>query len=271
MSEAHPTFDVRFFRASTGRDPLSHSIEKRTVQRRPLRTRPLTAEQRQALEASAGKRYEVRWLASFSERLGVARMLFSNGRLRLKLPEAFEVHRNVIEWDASESVDRMPDRAIGLDPISLRVTRWAMASWDRIAFLDRYLAGTVLPSLELDFLPALACAAHFLIVAPSPSRTIDDYVDAGRALQRFWLTATSLGLLLQPEVSPLVFARYVREGTRFTSSQACERLCRETVKRLASAVGGDVLGRTVFMGRIGTGRPPRARSTRLPLHRLYVS
>lgn len=269
MSDSRPTFDVRFSKASLPRDPLVDSIKVRSVQRRPLRTRPLTVGQRQELEASVGKDHRILWLASLGDRLKVSSMLFSNGRLRLKLPEAFEVHRKIIEWDASESIDRLPDRAVGLDPISLRLTRWALRSWARVSFLDRYLAGTLLPSLELDFVPGMCCAAHFVIVASAPPRETRDYIEGGRALQRFWLTATHSGLLVQPEVSPLVFARYHREDRRYTSSKSCEALAQGVTKRLTGLLGEDALARAVFMGRIGSGSPPKARSTRLPLAALY--
>lgn len=269
MADSCPIFDVRFFVEPLRPDPLVDSIKVRSVQRRPLSTSPLTVEQRLELETSVGKDHRVRWFASSGERLEVAKMLFLNGRLRLRLPEAFEVHRKVIEWDAVESIDRMPDRAIGLDPLTLRITRWAFASWARVSFLDKYLAGTLLPSLELDFVPGIACAAHFVIVASAPPRATNDYIEGGRALQRFWLTATRLGLLVQPEASPLVFARYQREGRRYTSSKPCEALARRVSERLTQLLGKDLLDRAMFMGRIGNGRQPRARSTRLPLAQLY--
>ena len=269
MPDSRPTFDIRFSVASLRRDPLVDAIKVRSVQRRPLTTRPLTVEQRRELEDSVGKDHQVRWLASLGDRLKVSSMLFSNGRLRLRLPEAFEVHRKIIEWDASESIDRMPDRAVGLDPLSLRVTRWALGSWARVSFLDRYLAGTLLPTLELDFVPGIACAAHFIIVASAPPRSTHDYIEGGRACQRFWLTATRLGLLVQPEASPLVFARYCREGRQYTSSKACEALARRMTRSLTDIIGEDLLDHAVFMGRIGSGKPPKARSTRLPLAALY--
>jgi nitroreductase len=271
-AETHPTFDLRFFSdPAIARDPLVDAVRARTVQRRALSTRPLTSAEIGELEASVGPDYRVCWLQSTGERLRLTRMLVTNGRLRLRLREAFDVHRNAIDWNATESIDKLPDRAIGLDPVSLRLTRWAFRSWERFSFLDRYLAGTVLASVELDLVPGLACAAHFLIVAARPPTELDDFIEGGRALQRFWLTATRLGLLLQPEVSPLVFARYHRNGVRYTASPACEAVGDRVSSMLAAQVGEDTVARSVFMGRIGEGRQPRARSTRLPLATLLRS
>jgi hypothetical protein len=58
----------------------------------------------------------------------------------------------------------------------------------------------------------LACAAHFVIIADTPPADIDDYIAAGGAMQRFWLTATKLGLHAQPEMTPLIFSAYVQVG-----------------------------------------------------------
>ncbi len=271
LPETQPTFEVAVTPdAGIARDSLIDSIRARTVQRRPLRTRPLTGDEQAELRSSVRPAHDVVWLAGWRNRLHMSRTLYTNGKLRLRMPEAHAVHSTIIEWDAVTSDDRMPDAAIGLDPLTLRLTRWAMPSWERLAFLDRYLAGTVVPCLELDFIPGLACAAHFVILAPGAPATVADYVAGGGALQRLWLTATRLGLQLQPEMSPLVFARYLRQGTRFTQSPHCEDLAARVATRLNSLLGTDVLNRAVFMGRIGAGRTARARSTRLPLDRLLV-
>ena len=122
----------------------------------------------------------------------------------------------------------------------------------------------------MDLLPGLFCAAHFAILANRPAETIDDYVAAGRAVQRFWLTATSLGLGLQPELTPLIFARYVREERRFSESTAAWIQAQTLAGRLKAVLVDDT-PRTVFLGRIGFSPLPWARSLRLPLQRLTTS
>jgi len=265
-----PVYDVRLVTdAAIAPDPLAQCIERRTVQRRPMTRRPLGADQRQALEACLARGYTVRWLAG-ADRMRMARVLFSNGRLRLLLPEGFPLHRDIIEWGARFSEDRIPEQAVGFDPVTARVSRWALQSWARLSFLNRYLGGTLLPALQLDFMPALACAAHFVLVAPTPAETTDDFVAAGRQLMRFWLTATQQGLHLQPEMTPLIFARYQREGLGFTRVPALQHRAVLIAARLAGLVGPDTLTRGVFMGRLGVSQAPRSRSLRLPLAALRL-
>jgi hypothetical protein len=92
--------------------------------------------------------------------------MFDNAGLRLTMPEAWQVHRNVIDWNARYSVARIPSQALGVDAATARLMQWIMQRWERVAFFNRWLAGTLAPRLQMDLLPGLACAAHFVLVAP---------------------------------------------------------------------------------------------------------
>ena len=159
---------------------------------------------------------------------------------------------------------------MGLDPLTTRLMEQVMQSWSRVRFMNRYLAGTLLPRLELDIVPALACAAHFMIVADQAPQSVDDYIAAGRALQRLWLTATSLGLQLQPEMTPLIFAAYTRQDLPFTREAKQRIQAQRLAADLEWLFGAEDCRAGMFMGRIGAGRPASARSTRLELDRLMI-
>ena len=49
-------------------------------------------------------------------------------KLRLTLPEAYLTHRDVIQWHARHSDDRVPDQALGVDPLTTRLMQFVMAS-----------------------------------------------------------------------------------------------------------------------------------------------
>jgi hypothetical protein len=197
--------------------------------------------------------------------------MFDNARLRLTMPEAYTVHRDIIEWHARFSEDRVPDQALGLDAATLKLMRWIMASWQRVKFFNTWLAGHLTPRIELDLLPGLFCAAHFAIVARKAPQTLDDYVAAGRAVQRFWLTTTRLGLQLQPEMTPLIFGRYVREGIVFSRMPGATETAARLGRRLAALLQDVPVSQAAFLGRIGSGKAPSSRSLRLPLERLLRS
>lgn len=270
--ETRPVFDLEFIAdPAIAADPLLASIKTRSVQRRPLKTQPLTTQQKQAIAAAIGPNYTVAWLESTGERLKVAKMLFHSAKIRLVTPEAYRVHKDIIEWQAQFSEERVPDQALGTDPMTTRLMRFVMQSWDRVELFNRFFAGTWAPRIQLDFLPGLACAAHFLLLAKAPARTIDDYVAAGRATQRFWLTVTQLGLQLQPEVTPLVFTRYAREGIAFSIKPGAQQMAQRLDQRFVGVVGEHAAAHAVFMGRVGNGRQPSSRSLRRPLESLLIT
>lgn len=267
--EERPRFNVHFVAdPKLEPDPLVKVIPVRCTQRRAMRTRNLSMDQKQVLEGAVADGYSVLWIEGWGSKRQLGMQLFRYAGLRLRLPEGYLVHREIIEWESKFSTDKIPDQAIGLDPISLKMMRQAMASWERVDFFNTFFGGTLIPRLELDLVPALACAAHFVLIARRPPGTISDYVSAGRAMQRFWLTATSLGLQLQPEMTPLIFSRYVRHKRPFTRIPRLESQARRLAEELGNLLGKETCERGVFMGRIGAGAPPRSRSLRLPLQAL---
>jgi hypothetical protein len=141
-----------------------------------------------------------------------------------------------------------------------------MVSWRRMSTINT-LMGTWAPRLQMDLVPGLACAAHFVLKARREPKSIDDYVEAGRAVQRFWLTLTKLGLYMQPEMTPLIFSKYVREGTRFTAKASLHGPAKRLQQQTAALVFTDALF-PVYMGRLGAGPAPKARSERMPLEQL---
>jgi hypothetical protein len=268
--ERTPVFDVYLAASSQAPDPLADHIQARSVQRRPLSTQPLTMHEKQVLEASVGPGYRVIWIEGGSRKRQVARLLWISAKLRLSIPEAYAVHRDVIAWGARFSEDRVPQEAIGIDPVGALLMAWVMQSWERVEFFNKYLGGTLLPRIQLDLIPGLRCAAHFAIVPYSVASDIDGYVAAGRAMQRYWLTATRLGLKLQPQMTPLIFAAYARLGRRFSRHPGAGDFARAIEHHFAALLGAEAAAGATFFGRVGHGPAATARSTRLPLEKLLV-
>lgn len=250
------------------RDDLVDFITERVTQRRPVSTKRLTDEQKAALEHSVGSDYGVAWIEGSSPRWRMAKLLSRSAKIRLTIPEAYDVHKRIIEWDARFSEDKIPDQAVGLDRLGLKLMRWAMSSWERVNFLNTFLAGTWIPRLQLDLLPGYLCGAHFIIFARSDINGIDDYLLGGRAVQRFWLTTTQQQLQFQPEMTPLIFANYVAEQITFSHKAGIQRLAKNVASELTTLFGEDACTKGIFMGRLGTGKTPISRSTRRSLESL---
>ncbi len=263
-----PIYEVTLHPSDISEDPLTPFIERRTVQRRAMRTTPLSSEEKDALISAVGQDYSLQFFDSFSDRLAVGRLLWKNAYLRLTCPEAYPVHRDIIEWNARYSSDRIPDQAVGVDPLTAKLMRWVMQSWQRVDFFNRYLAGTIVPRIQLDFIPALACASHILLRPKKIQSGLTDHLAAGMALQRLWLTATRLGLHLQPEMTPVIFRWYVQANRQFSQEAGINAgavALAKQFEQISSAQPGDGFA---FFCRIGHSGEPRSRSIRKELHQM---
>lgn len=253
-------------------DALAASIKTRSVHRRPYRRNPLTAEQRVQLQAALGPDLEIRWFESIKARWRVARLNGMATDIRLRIPEAYRVHQRIIDWDEDFSRTGVAAASIGLDALTLKTMRWALKDWSRMERLNRLPAATLAARLQMDYLPGLACAAHFLIAARNLDLdAVQDptvLIGFGQRLQRFWLCADHLGLALQPSLAPLCFAYYGRQGTAFTADPGLRARAVALNERLRTLIPAS--SSALFMGRIG--RPVRRgvqpRSVRRPLQDL---
>jgi sulfur-carrier protein adenylyltransferase/sulfurtransferase len=250
-------------------DPLYSWVPMRSVDRRRYRLRPLTVAQKADLEQSLGNELRVVWHEDLNSRWQLARLSAKATNIRLRIPEAFQVHRRAIDWDHALSTNGIPAKAVGLDPLTLKVMRWAMGDWSRMQSVNRLL-GTIGAQVQLDLLPGIASGAFFTIhltgALPDSEERIGFLLRSGERLQRFWLTATRLGLALQPECAVLAFAHYGHRSISFTKEP-------NMLKR-ATALARDFQAKfqkqpeeILFIGRIGTPRSAtiRNRSVRRPL------
>ena len=255
-------------------DPLLPTLPLRSVDRRPYRLRRLERRERAALEAALGPDVRVDWHEGLVARRRFAGLGQRATDIRLRIREAFQVHQRVIDWTRRDSPTGIPAQAVGLDPLTLRTMRWAMQSWDRMNGLNR-LTGTMAAAMQLDLGPGLRCAGFFCLRPTVPIGEADRparLLRAGEAIQRFWLTATALGLALQPNLATLIFAHYGQAGLPFTEDAAV----RAKAARLAQAfrdVTGAEPDSMVFLGRIGEPhrRPSAARSGRRSMAELMTT
>lgn len=264
-----PVYDVRLEPdASVKKDPLFDFITTRTVQRRPMQTTPLTAQQRKALVDAAGPGFTVQLFEPLSQRLQIAKMLWNSAHIRLTCPEAYPVHRDIIEWNARFSKDRIPDQALGVDPATSKLMKFVLQSWGRVDFFNKYLLGTIPPRVQLDWLPAVCCASHLLVRPDRAPKQLEDWVQLGETVQRIWLTAAAQGLHFQPEMTPVIFRWYVRAGRKFSAKESLFDDALKLSTEFERQTGSQKTTNFGFFARVGTSKLPNSRSIRQDLNDL---
>ncbi len=256
-------------------DDLEKFIEVRSVERKALSLRDFDQDVEAQLVHALGPDYSVDWYCGFGKKMSVVLCHLMASRIRLSIPEAYKVHKEIIDWANDFSATGIPSKALGMGILGQVLTKWAMASWSRLHVLMTYFGGGVLPRIELEAIPGLFCARHFLI-----TRTVDqdlegpaEAIELGRALQRFWLCATKHGLALQPAFATIVFSRYAADNIAFTK---IERELKRAVRLHGKVekMAGKNIRQIKFIGRLGfsnqIGKSP-SRSIRRPIGELVRS
>jgi sulfur-carrier protein adenylyltransferase/sulfurtransferase len=253
-----------------GEHPLFGQIQRRSVDRRPYQLRALSEADRRALSDTTGPEFSIEWHESLAARRKIAALTRLATDIRLRIPETFDIHNHIVDWERTHSPDAIPSRALGLDALTLKIMRWTLAKRQRTEMANR-MGSPMFAGLQMDFLPGILSAAYFafrLAQRPAgPAEEVSQLLRLGQAVQRFWLTATKRGLALQPCLATLAFAHYGRAKEPFTTSTT-ERRKAEILSARAEDYLRDVpsLG---FIGRIGFPRTKlESRSLRRPLVQL---
>jgi len=252
--------------------PLFGQIQARSVDRRPYRLRALSAADKHALCDAVGPEFSVEWHESLAARRKVAGLTRLATDIRLRIPETFDIHNHIVDWKRTYSPDAIPSRALGLDAMTLKIMRWTLAKRQRTEMANR-MGSPMFAGLQMDVLPGIFSAAYFAFRlkqrATGQAEEASQLLRVGQAVQRFWLTATKLGLALQPCLATLAFAHYGRAKEPFTV-RAAERRKAEVLAGRAQATLGDVPSLR-FIGRIGFPKAKlESRSLRRPLDQLVV-
>ncbi|MEK7584993.1 MAG: hypothetical protein AAB455_00520 [Patescibacteria group bacterium] len=262
---------IKLTKTTPKEEPLVNYLEARTTNRKPYKRLPLAREEFEALtrvgELGEGgvklvlteDKEKIKILAAAGS--GNERVMFNNQFLH----QFFFSHINwTKEEDEAKRVGfylktlELPPPAKLLFPI---FRRWPMMSW-----LNRKLG--FYKQIAKQNAAMYATAPVFGIIT-APDTSPRSAVLVGRLFQRFWLTATKLGLALQPLTGVLFFTRGIESGetSRFSPDQLA------SIKHDYAAIKNtfNVGQEPVFvMFRLGHAPPPSARATRHQIEKFIL-
>jgi len=261
-----PSYHIILSHASDIRkDPLAKYIEQRSVNRFPYAQKPLTAAEKESIQQNLPTGFKVKWLEG-PQKAGFASVVFKAAALRYLLPEMFDVHSKIIDWKNDKSMDKIPSKALGMLTIFLPVMQWMLGKPHRMAMYNQFFVGHYGTAFKLEYLPNIFSSAGIALVKDEEPKSADDWISVGRAIQRFWLAATALGLSHQPAYTPMLFSKYADEEKTFSTLPNLTKRINALKNQLSAVLGGDeIRKRTVWLGRIGYAQPLHSRSIRRPL------
>ncbi|HTQ18335.1 Rv1355c family protein [Mycobacterium sp.] len=207
---------------------------------------------------------QLSFLTSESELAEFAAISAAVERLRLLHRRGHDDFVREVRWTPEET--RATGDGIDLATIDLTATQRAglsvARSWPVVANLKRWRGGGAFEQLTHDAIDAASCVG--LLTMPTWSSRC--FFDGGRALQRFWLTATEQGIAVQP-VSPatFLFARLVHaEGAGLDRDAVAE--LRELRGRFVALfpIVAEQHGEILLL-RLAIAAEPATRALRRPL------
>ncbi|MGK2907457.1 MAG: nitroreductase [Desulfuromonadales bacterium] len=263
----HPDLvaQVHLVARAHSREPLVKAIDKRCTNRGRFEGGELGVAQQQTLVACAegypGARIVLSAERSAQDQLAAVAakndwLVFANRPLHQFLFEQ-------VRWtmaEAGRTRDGLDIATLGLGKAD-RLAFPSLRCWPLVNLLNYFgLAGMIGRKAEQHCRASAGLGA--IIVAGSRP---EDYVLGGRAMERVWLHATTLGLQFQPYAGIAFLLQQLREGATNGLTEKSTVVLRQVqtdVRQLLGLTGNEVV---IMFFRVGAGRASSTRSLRLAL------
>lgn len=187
------------------RDPLYSYLGARCTCRRMDGKQPIADEVRQRLSTGIERfpAAKIDWLSSPAEIEAVSHLIGMGNRIRFEHEPFHDELYHHLRFTPAEAATTRD----GLDVATLQLPRgvawimWLLRKWSRMRVAN-VLGFSRAVARQAAQEVRSSCAVGILTVDEA---TVGDFLAGGRAFQRLWLTATSLGLALHPTASLAVF------------------------------------------------------------------
>lgn len=256
--------DVTLVQLPSGKrvDALFPFITQRCTNRKPYDAKPIPGEAKDEIARSASGfgGGELKWLEDRGKIETLAKTLSLNERLILENRAVHDYLFSFIHWTQEEELKTrtgMYVKTLELATPQEKAFK-LFRKWGVVSFLNRLFKVSKLVSRDSQKLYNTSSAFLLILV---PSEINEDFILAGRILQRVWLTVAKLGLSLQPTAALLYLAQRIHAGEGGMFSDRQQKDILEAAGRIRDLFGVTV-GIPAMLVRIGRGGTPTARSVK---------
>lgn len=249
--------------ASVVPDPLAAFVATRVSNRKAYKEDALTSDERAALEESArdsGAAFALVEAREAIKRLGRAGS--TNEEVMLANRSLHQFFFSHVSWTKEEDDEKKVGfyiKTLELPPPAEAMFK-VFRHWPVMRVLSAIGFNRVVAAQNAATNAAAAAVGAVMTDGTEPL----DFVRAGRAVERLWLTATSRGLSFQPLAGIPFFKLKIEAGDDAVFSPQERKLIGDAYQASADLFGAG--GKhVVFMFRVGRGDAPSARAVRFPL------
>ena len=259
-----------FVRGRTIVDPLLRFISKRCVNRKRYKPEQLGSQAKESLLKAAAEIQgaEIYIIEDDAKKRQMAKVLSINDRILFENKNLHDFLFDHLRWSKEEvesTRDGMSIESLELGDFQGRMFR-LFASWKLVGFLNFFGFSRLVPAQSYK----LCAGSTAVCVLLMKGTGFDGFVNGGRALQKIWLTASSLGMSLHPMTGVTLLIQRMRMTGKNDLSSAHEKVLRKLEGRLKKLLPIDD-GKSIIMTfRIGYADPPSDKSLRLPVDKVLI-
>ena len=255
---AHIIFD----QTTPKEHPLYSYIKERATNRKPYRNTTLTTDQRAELDKvpMGIEKGKILFVEDAQKKKAIAEAAAGNERILFENPYMHKFFYDHITWTKKEDQEKKIGfyiKTFELPPPAERMFKLARKpGFVRIA---NKVGFSKMVAKQNAKVYASASAIGAVVM---PRNSPEDFLLAGRLMQRAWLVATKLGLSIQPLTGILFLAQGIQKGfgEQFTPEQ--QIFVKTQYQQIKTALGMNQ-ETIAMMFRIGNSELPTARSIRL--------
>jgi hypothetical protein len=269
-SEQNLIAEIKLEQNTTKEETLYPYIEKRVTNRKPYLDTPLNNVQIDELSKSKREITEV-FFTTISDRIvRLAEIGSTNEKIMLGNKAIHSFFFNHINWSEKEELRKRYGfylKTLELPPpaqIMFKVLR----SWWRARLLNKLMNISNVVAQENTKVYAAAGGMGIITI---PNNDPESFIEAGRTMQRLWLTATKMGLSIQPLTGVLFFMQKIILDGGVGFSEAEKKLIHEKYAIIKNIFSVPESHTIAMMFRIGVGDMPSAQSSRYELNKFIAT
>ncbi|MDP3710445.1 MAG: hypothetical protein Q8R29_01840 [bacterium] len=242
-------------------EPLYNFIKVRTTNRKPYKKHYLSPEIKENLLNSVIGEGGVVLIEDEKQKHLLGRSLSANEQILFENAALHKSFFSNVVWNKREEQEKKSGlylKTLELPPPA-RLAFHLFSSWNWLKFLNKLGLSRSVAKTNAKIYGS--CAIMGAIITPSESD--EDFIAAGRMMQKIWLKATASGLGMQIMAGLPYLARRVFANQADMLSDTHHQMIRNHYSQIESIVDGKNKN-IVLLFRIGDGGNPSARSSRLP-------
>ena len=258
---------------ATRNDPLAMVISKRTTNRKHYDASPLTPMERSELVGAigaAGGAVRIKLTEDRQEIGLLAKAASANETMLITNRHIHDFFFSHVRW--TERENNLQPNGFYIKTLELKPPQEAGFKLFRYWFAAHFFAAIGAARTIGKENEAIYATASAMIAIVAKGKSPSQLVLCGRALERVWLSATRLGLSVQPATGALFLAESVMGAQResFSTAQQRELLgARRVIYETLKIQEGEE--HIAVLIRIGRGGDPSARAARFPLSQFILT